>query len=261
MRCPPAAMTRGALTLAALTRVDASRAALLVAPLVATLWLCLPANAVAQAAPPNAELPPPWRHVPINDRKPPTRYTVENGPEGQVIHALADRSASLLMQPADPDLADSPRLRWRWRIGAHPEGADNAVADREDAAARLVLVFDGDRARLPLVDRMVMATADRLSGQRMPYAILMYVAAPSTPLDTVVANPYTRRIQMLVADVPLAGTGAGWHTMERDVRADFQRAFGEPPGRLLAWGWMSDCDNTASRCEARFGALQAVPRP
>ncbi len=229
-------------------------------PALATLMLTLAATMPASADTATVEPPPPWRHVLINERKTPTRYTVQPGPDGPVVHAVADRSASLLMQPASEALADSATLAWRWKIGAHPEGADNALADREDSAARLVLVFDGDRARLPFVDRMVMAAADRLSGQRMPYAILMYVAASNAPVDTIVPNPHTRRIQMLIASDATSQGPADWQPIERDVTSDFRRAFGEAPGRLLAWGWMSDCDNTRTRCEAWFSDVQPVPR-
>jgi len=46
-----------------------------------------------------------------------------------------------------------------------------------------------------------------------------------------------------------------WLRYERNVRADFVRAFGEEPGPLLAIALMTDTDNTSSKLQAWYGSL------
>jgi hypothetical protein len=71
----------------------------------------------------------------------------------------------------------------------------------------------------------------------------------------VLHNPRTDRIRKLVVESGPEHLGR-WRDYQRDVRADFERAFGEAPGPLLAVGLMSDTDNTRSRLDAWFGALR-----
>jgi hypothetical protein len=46
-----------------------------------------------------------------------------------------------------------------------------------------------------------------------------------------------------------------WLRFERDVRADFELAFGEAPGALLGIGVMTDSDNTQSNAVAWYGDI------
>jgi hypothetical protein len=47
-----------------------------------------------------------------------------------------------------------------------------------------------------------------------------------------------------------------WLSYQRDIRADFVRAFGEPPGRLQAVGLMTDSDNTQERARGWYGPVR-----
>lgn len=102
-----------------------------------------------------------------------------------------------------------------------------------------------------------MALARSMSGRDLPYATLMYVASEQAAVGTLVANPCTRRVQMIVASKSASG---GWHALRRDLARDFQRVFGEPPGRPLAYGVMTDSDDTGSRASARYGSIRFLPR-
>jgi hypothetical protein len=46
---------------------------------------------------------------------------------------------------------------------------------------------------------------------------------------------------------------------ERDIRADFERAFGELPGALVGIALMTDSDNTRSTTKAWYGPVNLVP--
>jgi hypothetical protein len=43
---------------------------------------------------------------------------------------------------------------------------------------------------------------------------------------------------------------------ERDIKKDYQNAFGEPPGALIGVGLMTDSDNTQSHIHSWYGAIQ-----
>jgi hypothetical protein len=211
-------------------------------------------------------LPAPWQHVPLNASKPQTRYTAVALPPGDAedepaIQATATGSASVAIRPGDVDLQTHPVVAWRWRVRHQPDAPDLTAAAREDAAARLVFFFDGDRSRLPWTDRLVMAAADKMGSRPLPFATLMYVSAPGHATGQVFSNPYTRRIRMLVVDSDPGAAETSWRSFRRNLREDFRRSFGEEPGRLIGWGLMTDSDNTRSRAETVYGRVRFEPAP
>jgi hypothetical protein len=64
---------------------------------------------------------------------------------------------------------------------------------------------------------------------------------------------------MMVVSSGAAGVGA-WQKVSRDVLMDFRRAFKEEPGRLLAYGVMSDTDNTGETVEAWYSEIEFLRR-
>jgi len=60
---------------------------------------------------------------------------------------------------------------------------------------------------------------------------------------------------MIVADSGPENLGR-WHTVTRNVVADFRRAFGEEPGTITSVGIMTDTDNTGTKAEAFYGDIE-----
>ena len=202
-----------------------------------------------------ADAPEGWQAFKINDKKKLTSYRVVQEGGKPVLRARAESSASGLYRKAEFALAERPIASWSWKVSRLIGGADVSKGRKEDSPARLVLVFDGDKDKLPRSDQTVLYLAHKLSGQDLPYATLMYVWSNDAPVGKVIQNPHTRRIQMVVASSGAAGVGA-WQKLSRDVLADFRRAFKEEPGRLLAYGVMSDTDNTGETIEAWYGEIE-----
>ena len=161
----------------------------------------------------------------------------------------ANSTVSVLRQRFDPALQHAAHLRFAWRVQSLPVGANLRDGALEDSAVRVVLAFDGDRA-LRLSD-----LSQALTGEPLPYATLVYVWSETEPVGTVIHNPRTDRIRKLVVSSGVDALGQ-WKDHRRDVRADFEQAFGEPPGPLLSVALMSDTDNTRSRTRAWFGGLE-----
>ncbi len=199
-------------------------------------------------------LPDGWRrHITRPDR-PVTRYALERIDERTALHAVADSATSGVRCDVDIDIASQRWLRWDWRVDNMPPDATVADDDSDDSPARVVLGFDGDLSRLSLRDRLFADQVELFTGEALPYATLCYVwdgqAAPETVL------PYARssRIRYLVVQSGAVGTGR-WLPYKRDVVADYQRVFGEPPARLLSVGVLTDSDDLKGPAEAWFGDL------
>lgn len=209
------------------------------------------------AGPVGAPYPAGWEAIPLTARKRPTHYDLVQDEGSIVLHARADAAASALGHPVAFDLRAAPIVEWRWKIDRLITRADNSVASREDSPVRVVLEFDGDRSRLPLFERGLARAARLVSGRELPYATLIYIWSNKEPVGAVIANPHTRRVEMVVASSGPAGV-ATWQALSRNALEDFRRAFGEEPGKLTAVGVLTDTDNTGDSVDAWYGDIRFV---
>jgi len=198
---------------------------------------------------------PPWTHKTFGDRQPTVyRPSLHGGRAALHAHSAAGNSTvRLSVQPAQGTQPD--RLRFSWFVPALIEQADLRDRDVDDAVARIILSFDGDRAQhFSARDHMLSELAWLITGEPLPYATLMYVWDNRYPVGTVIPNPHTTRIQQLVVETGAARLGQ-WVDIERDVQADFRHAFGEAPGPLHSVGLMTDSNNTGATAQAWYGPL------
>lgn len=202
-----------------------------------------------------------WEHKVFANRKP-TVYRPVDFEGRPAVHAFSAAGSSTLRTAVAlaPDRT-ADRLRFSWYLKALNNEADLSDRDRDDAAARVILTFDGDRSRrFTPRDHRLSELARLLTGEPLPYATLMYVWDDRYPVGTVIDNPHTRRIRLLVVESGPGRLGQ-WVAMDRDVRADFVRVFGEAPGALTGVGLMTDTNNTGTTADAWFGPLSLTAAP
>jgi hypothetical protein len=200
-----------------------------------------------------------WHALPLTRTKTPTDYeTAFDAERGRVVVvARAKRSASVLKQRLDVDPRTRPWIVWEWRVPQLIEHADNTDRHAEDSPARLLLFFDGDRSTSPAHERAALELAELASGRPVPYATLMYIWENRQPVGTVIPSPFTARVQMIVAASGPERLGQ-WKRFERDYVADYRRAFGAEPGRLIGLAILTDTDNTGARVEAFYGDIRLL---
>ena len=186
-----------------------------------------------------------------------TQYSVVRLSNRRSLMASASSSASMLRKDLRIEPAQLNALNFSWQIQKLIEGADMAQRDYDDSPVRLVLAFDGDRSQFSPKNAMLSELTHALTGQPMPYATLMYVWCNQRPVNSVIQNPRTDRIRKIVVE-----SGAGrlnqWTSYERNIRADYEKAFGEAPGALIGIGIMTDSDNTRSHAQAWYGPIQLI---
>ncbi len=195
-----------------------------------------------------------WGHLPFPG-KTATRFSYVRQDGRDAISVLADSSASMLRRKLRVEPAELGTLKFSWKVPQLIAGADMTLRESDDCPVRIVLAFEGDRSRFSARDAMLSELLRSLSGEQMPYATLMYVWSNRRPPGTLIASPRTDRIRTLVVESGAARLGA-WLDYERDIRADYERAFGEPPGALVAIGLMTDSDNTRSTTRAWYGPVR-----
>lgn len=189
------------------------------------------------------------------------KYDRKDGREAVAVSTAS--SASMLRSKVRIEAADLGSVRFSWQVPQLIAGADMALREADDSPVRVVLVFEGDRSRFSARDAALSELAHVLTGEKMPYATLMYVWCNKRTPGTVIRSPRTERVRKLVVESGNRKLNQ-WLDYERNIRADFERAFGEKPGALVGIGIMSDSDNTRSIARAWYGPLRlspASPRP
>jgi Protein of unknown function (DUF3047) len=194
-------------------------------------------------------------HLP-GKRKTVFTHTLHDG--RSAVKAVADRSVSMFRQRLNVQAQDIGVLHFSWKVPGLIEAADMGQRDLDDSPVRLVLVFEGDRSQFSQKNRMLSELSLALMGEELPYATLMYVWCNQCKRGDVIINPRTDRIRKLAVESGKENVGR-WLDYERDIRADFVKAFGEEPGALTGIALMTDTDNTQSKATAWYGPISLKP--
>ena len=206
---------------------------------------------------PREGMPNGWNFYRIAPYKKNTVYRLENYQGRTVLSANSKTSASGLAIKLRPRQANNLWLQWEWKATNAIPNADNADGPSDDAPLRILVAFDGNKSKLSLKERLNFEMANLISGQEMPYATLMYIWSGKTPVDTIITNAHTTRIKMIVVDSGWDGLGQ-WHKHQRDLAADYKRAYGEAPGEVIGIALLTDTDNTKSETRAFYGDIELV---
>jgi hypothetical protein len=179
--------------------------------------------------------------------------------DGQVGLAVdADASLSLMRHRLTPPITGHATLTFSWWVHKLLPGADLTDADASDAPAQVMVAFDGDRSTLSARNVMMSELMLLLTGEDLPYASLIYAWSNEHPPGTVLIDPRIDRIRYLVVEQGPNNLGR-WLHYERDVWADFTKAFNEPPGPIAGLAIMTDTDNTRTQTHTLFGPVTLTP--
>lgn len=172
-----------------------------------------------------------------------------------MLRGVADSSASLYVALIKPATGVPASMTWRWKTDALVPDADNRDKKREDAPLRVLVAFDGDKTTLPEEEQKRFQRAKSLSGREGPYATLMYIWSDHVPVNTVIPSAHTSQVKMLVVASGAKGLGH-WQSVRRNLAADYRKAFGAAPGRVLGVAVMTDTDNTGSKAVGEYADIR-----
>jgi len=206
-------------------------------------------------------LPPPWQVVTLPKIPRHTQYEVVEVDGRRAVRATAEASYANAVHPLNADVAATPLLAWSWRVDRFPQGSDLTRKAGDDLAAKVCVLYDVPLERLATGDRLRIQLGRTLFRLDLPAATVCYVWDRTLPVGTLIPNIYTDRVRFIVLRSGAAPPGQ-WYDEQRDLRADFARAFpreaagGLPPVAAVAFA--TDADNTASSALAYYGDIRLV---
>ena len=236
----------------------------LAAAFVATLAMTASGQSIPRfsTAAAGGALPAGWRLAPIGTVKPiEPALVVEDG--ATVVRIRAEAAAGSLVHRLHADAAQSPLLRWRWKVDRVVSRADLRTREGDDYAARVYVAFDVPDAALTLGERLRLAIGRVIYGDDLPAAALCYVWDNRLPPGTSAWNAHSAQVRMIVVEQGEGRAGQGVMA-SRDVEADYRAAFGAryPGGvpRIAGVAISADTDQTGEAVTAWFGDLSFGPR-
>ena len=200
-----------------------------------------------------------WQHRAFPGKKQ-TDYHATLHEGRHAVRSESSAAASMLRETLRVDAADLGKVSFSWKVPALIATADLMQPDTSDSPVRLVLAFEGDRSKLSAKNAMLSELALTLTGEPLPYATLMYVWGTDGAPGSVIVSKRTDRIRKLVLESGPQHLGR-WLDYERDIKADFETAFGEAPGALVGIGIMTDTDNTRGQTLAWYGPIKLWAKP
>jgi hypothetical protein len=183
---------------------------------------------------PVQSFPGKWRHRSEAARK---IYRVKSENGNHFLHAYADKQAVQIGLEHLFDPVRFRRLRWRWRVHAFPQGADERTAEKHDAAAQVYVVFDN---------------------QYLP-RVIKYIWSAGLSAGTSFTNPLYGRGRVIVLRSGSVGGKGEWHQETVDFYHDYKKLFAEEPGRVQGIGILSSSDSTRSVVSADYDDFVLLP--
>ena len=176
----------------------------------------------------------------------------------QVVRADTAAAASGLITRVTVEPGDSLILRWRWKVSNVFEQGDARTRSGDDYPARIYVAFAFQPSKAGWFERTKRKAAAMVFGEELPGNALNYIWANKVTEGTVLANPYTDQTMMVAVNSGSDQAGQ-WVWVERDIVADYRKAFGEDPPALTGIAIMSDSDNTGETASAWYGDISLNP--
>jgi hypothetical protein len=206
------------------------------------------------SAAPGTELPDNWKPLTFKKIERHTSYSLVRDGAAVVVKAESEAASSGLVREISINPKDYPIVQWSWKVVKLIQRSDVRRKDGDDYAARLYITFEYDSRKVGLFEKAKYETARLLYGQYPPLGAINYIWATHEPRGAIVPNPYTDRAMMVVVESGRTALNT-WITEERNIVADYQRAFGEEPPGISGVAIMTDTDNTKESATAYYGDI------
>lgn len=206
------------------------------------------------AAKAGGPFPDSWEPLTFEKIEKHTRYSLVEDHGVVAVKAVSRGSASGLVRAVDIDPMRYPVIEWRWKVENILEKSDVTRKEGDDYPARLYITFKYDSSKVGFFERAKYEAVRLARGEYPPMGAITYIWDSRSPVGTLVPNPYTDRVMMIVLQSGSEKVGR-WVGESRNLVEDYRKAFGGDPPRISGVALMTDTDNTRESAVAWFGDI------
>ena len=201
-----------------------------------------------------SKLPTGWTPLTFENIKDHTHYELVKDKKDMVLKAMSVASSSGITREVSIDPKEFPIVTWRWKVENIFKKGNVHLKEGDDYPARVYITFAYDSERVGFFEQAKYEAAKLLYGQYPPLGAITYIWESTSPVGTIVPNPYTDRVQMFITQSGSDKLGQ-WITEEHNVYEDYVQAFGTEPPNISGVAIMTDSDNTQESAIAYFGDI------
>ena len=199
-------------------------------------------------------LPTHWKPLVFKKIEKHTTYRLVKDADTVVVKAVADSSASGLVREIKINPKEYPIVQWRWKVNNILKKGDVRHKEGDDYPARIYITFEYDASTLGFFEKAKYEAIRLLYGQYPPLGAINYIWESKVPKDTMVPNPFTDRVMMIVVESGEEKLNQ-WVSEERNLYEDYKKAFGKEPSLISGVVIMTDTDNTGESATAYYGDI------
>jgi hypothetical protein len=199
-------------------------------------------------------VPTGWKPLTFKKVERHTQYKLVKDGDRVAVKATSDAASAGLTREIRINPREYPIVQWSWKITNVFKKGDVSKKEGDDYPARLAGPCEYDAGRVGVFKKAQYEAVRLLYGQYPPLGAINYIWESKAPKGTVVPNPYTDQVWMIVVE---SGNGRlnEWVTEERNLYEDYKKAFGEDPPMISGVAVMTDTDNTQESATAYYGDI------
>lgn len=205
-------------------------------------------------AKPGSGLPGAWEPLTFDDIERHTDYRLVQQNNTTVVRAESDNAASGLIRKIRVDPEKYPVIKWRWKATGVYEKGDVTKKSGDDYPARIYIAFEYDPEKVGFFEKAKFEAAKMLHGEYPPTGAINYIWSSTAKKHTMVPNPFTDRVTMVVVQSGRNGLNR-WVEEERNIYEDYRKIFGEKPPMISGIAVMTDSDNTGESAVTYYGDI------
>jgi hypothetical protein len=180
-------------------------------------------------------LPADWQ-IKVNHGKP--DVSVCGNGDNSCVHLKSVKSSFGLERHVDIDPRQTPFVTWNWKVAQLPSGGDFRHSSTDDQAAQVLVAFSDHR----IIEYLWDSTAPKGTGAGASFIPLVHIYA-------IVCESGADSLNQ-------------WLTENRNVAADYERAFGKPAPHVEGLRIQINSQHTGTSAESYFGevAFRSTPQ-
>ena len=206
------------------------------------------------SAAPGEKLPEGWKPLTFKKIEKHTVFSMVKDGESVVVKAVSEASASGLTREIKINLKEYPVVQWRWKVANVLKKGDVTKKEGDDYPARIYITFEYDAGKVGFFKKAQYETVRLIYGQYPPLGAINYIWESKAPKGTMVPNPFTDQVTMIVVESGAAQLNQ-WMSEERNIYEDYKKAFGDEPPMISGVAIMTDTDNTGESAVAYYGDI------
>jgi hypothetical protein len=184
----------------------------------------------------------------------PTSYKAVKYRGKYVLKAEGIGTSSSLFKKVKAELNDYPIITWRWKISNVIKQAIETREERNDSAARVIVIFQSVPGEMPPWYQIENLIKGIIRGGEPLGPRIEYIWGNKIEKGRILDNPSAKYSKVIVLETGEKRANR-WIREKRNLADDYKAAYGTDPNGIIALGIQTDTDQSNEGVTAYYGEI------